>query len=176
MSLTYSMLFILSDDRTECVRDPCQDITLNEISINETEDREYIIEPNNTYIFTIEKENFSYYFYSEFEKFFYVFNGKHVLEAVENGTGFMQYDKIYVNYFVNITSNTKVSIKVVNLDPDKEDKKNKKLSGGAIALIIIATIIVIIAIILIIIHYERKKIMSDTEIENKTDQLDTILQ
>ena len=177
--------FILSDDRTECVRDPCQDITLKEISIKETKDIEYIIQPNNAYIFTVEKENFSYYFYSEFEKFFYVFNEKHVLEAVKNGTEFMLNDKIYVNYFVNITSNTNVNIKVVNHNPDKEeeekeedkqDKNTNNLSGRAIALIIIASIIVIIAIILIIIHYKRKKIMSDTEIENKTEQLNSILQ
>ena len=184
--------YILNDDRTECIRDPCQDITLNEIIINETKDIEYYIEPKNAYIFTIEKENYSYYFYSEYEKFFYVFNEKHVLEAVKNGTEFILKNKIYVNYFVNITETSKINIKVVNQNPDESDypdsdnpdnkdqekskDKDKGLSAGIIALIIIGSVIVVFAIAFVVIHFQRKNIISSNEIEKKTKQLDSILE
>ena len=256
--------YILNDERTKCIRDPCQDITLKEISLNAKKDLEYIIEPNKTYIFSIEKENYSYYFYSEFEKFFYLFNRKHVLEAVKNGTEFKINNKIYVNYYVNITKNTTIKIKAVNLNPDDSDNpdsdnpdsdnpdsdnpddsdkpdsdkpdsdkpdsdnpdsdnpdsdkpdsdkpdsdkpdsdkpdsdkpdsdkpdsdnpdsdnpdsdngKNDKqgISTGIIVLIVIASIIVLISIAVIIFLFQKKKQITNREIEKKTHQLDSIL-
>ena len=121
--------YILNDDRTKCIRDPCQDIELKEISINSKKDIDYIIEPNKTYIFTIEKDNYLYYFYSEFEKFFYIFNKKHVLESVKNGTEFKIKNKIYVDYYVNITKNTIIKIKAVNLTPDDSDETDSDNPG-----------------------------------------------
>ena len=178
--------YILSDDRKKCIRDPCQDISLKEISINAVKDTEYTIEPNNAYIFTIEKENYSYYFYSENEKFFYVFNQKHVLDAVSNGTNFTLKNKIYVNFYVNITKKSKIKIKAVNQNPDESDdsdsssdkgQKNKKgISKGIIALIIIVSIFALLAIVFIIIHFKRKKATESREIENNTQQLNAFLE
>ena len=168
--------YILSDDRTKCIRDTCEDITLHEIPIEKEEDFEYIIEPNNTYIFTINKENYSYYFYSEFTKFFYILNENHTLEAVKNGTGFKIKNKIYVNYFINITDNSTIKIKVVKQDDShkKEDDKDG-LSTGIILLIIIGAIIVLAAIVIFIIFIiKRKKQLTNAEIEDKTQQLNPI--
>ena len=169
--------YILSDDRTECIRDTCEDITLKEIPVEKEEDFEYIIEPNNTYIFTINKENYSYYFYSEFEKFFYILNDNHILEAVKNGTEFKINNKIYINYFVNITDNSTIKIKVEKKPDDSHNKKDDKdgLSTGHILLIILGAIIVLAALVIIIIILKKKnKQLTNTEIEDKAQQLNPL--
>ena len=171
------MYCCLSDDRTECIRDTCEDITLKEIPVEKEEDFEYIIEPNNTYIFTINKENYSYYFYSEFEKFFYILNDNHILEAVKNGTEFKINNKIYINYYVNITDNSTIKIKVEKKPDDSHNKKDDKdgLSTGHILLIILGAIIVLAAIVIIIIIIKKKnKQLTNTEIEDKAQQLNPL--
>ena len=77
-------------------------------------------------------------------------------------------DKIYVNYFVNITNISKINIRVVNQNPDESDNpdnadsdqeqssdKDKGLSAGIIALIIIGSLIVVFAIafVFVYMHY-----------------------
>ena len=171
--------FILNDDRTECIRDPCQDIELVEVPVNSTNNIEYVIEPKKAYIFTIEKENYSYYFHSKNDKFFYVFNEKHVLEAAKDKKEFKLNDKIYINFFVNITINTKIKISLNASDDefDDFDELNKEgLSGGIIALIIIGAIIVIVAFAFIFIFIKKKKQLSNSEIEDRAKQLNTILE
>ena len=120
--------YILNDERTECIPNPCDAINLNEILLTEEKNYTYIIEPNNAYIFSIENDNCSYYFYSEFEKFFYIFNERHILEPVENGTLFQEKIKIYANYFVNISENTQITIstKPINdsdINPDEPEEE-----------------------------------------------------
>ena len=168
--------YYLNDNRTECIKDPCDNIKLNEITINEENDKEHIIEPNNTYIFTIEKENYSYSFYSELEPFIYVMNNKHILEAAKNGTKFKKGEKIYINYYVNITKNTNIFVKAENDEPkNKEDDKGKGLPTSIIALIIVGSIILLIIIIIIIICVvSKKKQISNNEIEDRTQQLNPI--
>ena len=174
--------FYLNDDRTECIRNPCDDIQLNEIIINEEKEKEYIIEPNNSYIFTIEKEKYLYYFYSELDPFIYVLNEDHILEAVKNGTVFKNKDKIYVNYFVNITENTTITIKSekdkeeeTSDKPQNNDDKKEGLSTGIIVLIVVGSAVVVIAIVLIvIIIISKKKKLSNEDIEEKTQQLNSI--
>ena len=174
--------FYLNDDRTECIRNPCDDIQLNEIIINEEKEKEYIIEPNNSYIFTIEKEKYLYYFYSELDPFIYVLNEDHILEAVKNGTVFKNKDKIYVNYFVNITENTIITIKSkkdkeeeTSDKPQNNDDKKEGLSTGIIVLIVVGSAVVVIAIVLIvIIIISKKKKLSNEDIEEKTQQLNSI--
>ena len=41
--------YILNDERTQCVADPCVNIALNEVSITEIGEIKYKIKPNNTY-------------------------------------------------------------------------------------------------------------------------------
>ena len=161
--------YYLNNDRTECIKDPCDNIKLNEIIINERKEKQIIIEPNNIYIFTIEKVNYSYYFYCELDNFFYVLNEHHILEAAKNGTAFKNRDKIYVNYFVNITKNINIFIKVVKEnemeeeDENNEEKKDKIsdkkgwLSTGIIILIVIFSVIIVILIFLIIYFLKKKK-------------------
>ena len=171
--------YILSDNRTKCIRDPCKDIELKEISVNFNKNKEYTIEPKIAYIFTIEKENYSYAFYSEFGKFFYVYNKKHVLEAVEDGTEFELNDKIYVNFYVNITQKTRIIIMAVNLNPDDNNNDfddGKGLSVGVKAFIIIVIIIVVLTIIYIIIQFKKKNQISNYQIEDKTQQLNSLLE
>ena len=169
--------YYLNDNRTECIKDPCDNIKLNEITINEEKETEYIIEPNNAYIFTIEKENYLYSFYSEFEPFIYVMNNDHILEAVKNGTKFKKGEKIYINYYVNISENSHISIKAESNEPKnkEDDDKGKGLPTSIIVLIIVGSIILLIIIIMIIICViSKKKKVSNSVIEEKTQQLNPI--
>ena len=169
--------YYLNDNRTECIKDPCDNIKLNEIAINEEKETEYIIEPNNTYIFTIEKENYLYSFYSELEPFIYVMNNDHILEAAKNGTKFKKGEKIYINYYVNISENSHISIKTESDEPkNKEDNdEGKGLPTSIIILIIIGSIILLIIIIMIIICViSKKKKVSNNAIEEKAQQLNPI--
>ena len=111
--------YILNDERNKCIEDPCEKITLHNINIKEDKDSEYIIEPNHIYIFTIENDkNTFYYFDCKLEPFLYVYNDDHILEVVDKEKKFKNKDKIYVNYYVNITQNYTIKIKV--------DKNNDK--------------------------------------------------
>ena len=96
--------YILNDDKTECIKGPCENVILREIPINNDENIDYLIEPNKAYIFTIDKEKNSYYFISEHELLFYILNkDNHIMEPAKNGTEFKYKDKIYANYYLNIT-------------------------------------------------------------------------
>ena len=176
----------LNDERTECILDPCEKIKLHEITINqenETDLLNYIIEPDNVYIFSIEKENYSYYFYTELQNpFIYIMNSAHVLEAVNNGTKFENLDKIYFNYYLNITENTTISIKIENKvkpapitdkqsDDDKAPKKGG-LSTLAISLIVVGCALIVIIVIVVVIVVLKKKKLSSNDIEgDKARQL-----
>ena len=142
--------YYLNDERTECIKNPCEKITLNQIFINETKNNSLVIAPNNTYIITIQNENSSYYFYSEIDNVFYVMNEDHILEVAKNGTEFKYQDKIYVNYFVNITEDTKISILVdnnnnedesENIEPIRNHSRNKKGFSTLVKLLIIVGLI-----------------------------------
>ena len=116
--------YILNDERNKCIEDPCEKISLEEILIKEGKNYEFIIKPNITYIFKIENDSNNYYFDSEVEKLFYVFNDDHVLEAANNKTKFKKNDKIYVNYYVNITENHNIKIKAEDKITSEDDFPN----------------------------------------------------
>ena len=117
--------YILNNDRNECIKDPCENIALKEISLNESKEYIFTIEPNNSYIFTIEAENYTYNFYSEIESLFYFLNENHILELSPNGTEFSYPEKIYVNYFVNLTENTTISIIYKNESEEEESSEEE---------------------------------------------------
>ena len=97
-------------------------------------------------------------------------NNAHILKPSPNGTEFTYQDKIYVNYFVNITENTTLSIVLKNNDSDKNG-----LSTGILVLIIVGSaLVLIIIIVLIVICVSRKNKLSNSEIEEKTQQLNAI--
>ena len=166
--------YYLNDDRTECIKNPCEEIKLKQISINEEKDNIFDIEPNNTYIFTIETKNKSYYFYSEIENLFYVMNNAHILKPSPNGTEFTYQDKIYVNYFVNITENTTLSIVLKNKHNNDDSDKNGLSTGILVLIIVGSALVLIIIIVLIVICVSRKNKLSNSEIEEKTQQLNAI--
>ena len=156
--------FILNEERTKCIEDPCEKIELKEIDINDENRTEYIIEPNKVYIFTIINENHTYYFKSNIERFFHIYDDYHVLKTFDSSKiSFTKGDKIYVNYFLNITNNATIIVKT-NKDDDEipeppNDKKdgNNGLSLGIMILIIISSILVISIIIIIIVFVIKKK-------------------
>ena len=143
---------------------------MEEISIKEGKNYEFIIKPNNTYIFKIENDSYNYYFDSEVEKLFYVFNDDHILEAANNKTKFKKNDKIYVNYYVNITENHNIKIKAEDKKKDEDDFPN-----WAVLLITLMTLglcLLCISIVVIYITIKRSKIRNilDDKNENLTQE------
>lgn len=169
--------YILNDERTECVKNPCDNLILNEITINGENITTFDIKPKNFYIFKIENnKNISYIFSSDYkEKLFYIYNEDHILESVNNGTNFKNKDKIYVNFYTNITETIQIQIEPKKKKDYEKDDKKEGLSKTALALIIVGSIIVVIIIILaLVIIISKNKRMKDSEIEEKTQNLTAI--
>ena len=166
--------YILNDERTQCIKDPCEKITLNEVSITEIGNKTFNIEPNNVYIFKIDNdnENITYTFNSDTYPLFYTYNNEYILRPINKSSTFIKGDKIYCNFFVNNTENISINISSNknNDDDDGDDddyddiknstnnayfsipKKKRGLSAGTIiaiiASILVTLIIVFIAIII----------------------------
>ena len=167
--------YILNDQRTQCIKNPCDSIKLNEISIKEENETKYNIEPNNIYIFKIENEKLKYSFNSDLEPFFYIYNEDHILESAKNTTMFKYNDKIYVNYYTNITNIVEIKITPEKEENKKDNNNPKGLSTTALILIIIgAVVLVFLIIIVIILLISRNKKLSSSEIEDKTQKLNPI--
>ena len=160
--------FILNDNRTECIEDPCDSIKLNEITIKEEKEAKYKIEPNNIYIFTIENKRKSFSFNSNMTYLFYIYNEDHILEAANDDTIFNYTEKIYVNYYTNITEAIDISISPIN----NSDDNGKGLSTIPLVLIIVGSVIIlIIVIVLIYIMIIKKKQVTNEEVEGKIQNL-----
>lgn len=172
--------YILNDEKTECKENPCDSITLDEISIKEDKDKNYIIEPNHVYIFTIENQNLNYSFYTNFDKkLFYVYDESHILVDVKNGTTFKNLNQVLINYFTNITEPIDIQVKVENSNQDgKGDTKpddNEGLGAGYIALIVVGSIVVLAIIILVVyLIISKKNQVSSSEVEDKAQKLNPI--
>jgi len=181
--------YILNDERTQCIKDPCNAITLKEISIKEEKEQEYDIEPNNIYIFTIENENKNFSFYSDINKLIFAYNKEHTLTPVNNGTSFQNKNKIYVNYYLNNTNTIIIKVNVTEKkqevdpspepDPDKNKKQEEKGNNFSMfliyLLIIIGIIIIILSLVIIIILIRRKKRLPSNElIEENTRKMQPI--
>jgi hypothetical protein len=172
--------YILNAERNKCIEDPCEQITLHDLKIKEDKDSEYVIEPNNNYIFTIVNDKNTYKFDCELEPFFYVLNDDHILEAINKEKKFKDKDKIYVNYYVNITQNYTIKVKVEknndnsNDNDNNNDKANEdKMNIWVIILIIVLSVaIVLILFVVILIMKLRKK--EDIE-EDKSDKNNELL-
>ena len=174
--------YYLNDERTQCIKDPCEKITLNEITITGEDEMNFVIKPNNTYIFKIESknENNFYTFNSDLDNLLFIYNDDHILTAINNNTKFKKNDMIYANYYINITED--ININIIPIKNDKEDNNNNAipednegLSTGIILLIIFVIIIVLILIIFIIIIIVRKKrLITNTEALKKTKEMNEI--
>ena len=118
--------YILNNEKTKCIEDPCEKIILNNIILNCEKEIEYEIEPNKAYIFKLDENNgnCSYTFYSELDNFFFAYNDLKVLKPVKNGSEFTGNKNIYTNFYLNTTENIKITIKAKNEDEDEyEDEK-----------------------------------------------------
>lgn len=157
--------FILNDERNKCIEDPCEKIKLNSITIKGDNNLEYVIEPNNTYIFTIENNKKSYYFECELENLFYVYNDNHILEAISHDKILKNKDKIYVNYFVNITEKHTIKIKIY----DKNNSEDKMPNWGVLLITLLLLGFLLIFIFGLLIYFSlKKKTLVEQE---KTEQL-----
>ena len=165
--------YILNDERTQCIEDPCKSINLQEISIKEA--KEYDINPNNIYIFTVDNKNMNYSIYSDIDNLLFVYNFDNVLVPVENGTIFENGKKIYANFYLNVTDNIKIKVKESKPEEDekKQDDNQDKNKFPIWAIILIIVGVLIIIVILIIILKMRKKPNSDS-IEEKSERLHPI--
>ena len=165
--------FILNNERTECIQDPCDQITLNEIIIKEEIELKYEIKPKNIYIFSIENENYKYIFDSNSTNLFYSYNDEHIL-AITDKKEYNNKDKVYVNFYTNITNNIEIKIKPEKKNKDGENDGKEELPTWGIILIVIGSIIVITILIFIIIIILKRKRISSSEIDEKTKKLNPI--
>jgi hypothetical protein len=159
--------YILDITNQKCIEDPCENIEIQNITLNCNESLTYDIEPNKGYIFTIENnnndENCSLYFYSKYENFFFRYEDV-VLKPVEYGTQFSNGTKIYSNIYLNNSEIVTISIKTTNTtderDNNEEESTNetttnattryfrpKKNNGLSTAGIVLISIFVPIAVI-----------------------------
>ena len=181
--------YVLNDERTQCIKDPCEAITLKEIKIKEEKEQEYDIEPNNIYIFTIENENQNFSFYSDINNLIFAYNNGHTLKPVNNGTSFQNKNKIYINYYLNNTNTIKIKVNVTEKeqeiepspepDPDKNKKPNEDGNNSSMLLIylliIIGAILILLLLVIIIILIRRKKRLPSNElIEENTRHMQPI--
>ena len=166
--------FILNDNKTECFEDPCESIKLNEITIKDEVETKYKIEPNNIYIFTIENKNKSYSFISNMKYLFYIYNENHILEIINDKSTFNDTNKIFVNYYTNITETIEISVRPYNSDNNnnKNSQDGEGLSTTALVLIIVGSLILLI-IILVIIYFKiiKKKQVTNDDVEGKIQSL-----
>ena len=165
--------YILNDERTECIKDPCDEITLNKITIKEEKELKYSIKPKNIYIFSIENENYEYTFDSNSSLLLYAYNDNHILDIASKKI-FNNKEKIYVNYYTNITDNIEIRVKPEKKNKEDKNEEKKGLPTWALVLIIIGSVIVVLTIIVIIMVFSKRKGMTNSEIEEKTQQLNAI--
>ena len=140
--------YILNNEKTQCIKDPCKKYNLQKITIKEENETEYIIEPDNVYIFIIENENSNYTFKTNIQRLLFTYYGNdHTLKPV-NSTLFKNGDQIYVNFYMNITKNVTIKVKPGNeeepIPDDSDDKsggKSKGLSKELKIIIIVSSIL-----------------------------------
>ena len=74
-----------------------------QIKINYDKEVTYRIDPSKSYIFEIENEKYLYSLSSDSENIFYIKNKFNTFELKDNDTFFENGEKIYVNYYKNLT-------------------------------------------------------------------------
>ena len=154
--------YILNDNRTQCIKDPCGNIQLKSININDENYTQYIIEPNTIYIFTIRNVNNTYSFSSETEGIIYKYNYVDYFFK-DNNSIFGPKDLIIINYYLNVTENTTLYIKKIgnkgnNTDNNETNddefrnfnpiQKKKSFPAWKIVLIILGVIIALLIFVM----------------------------
>ena len=113
--------------KDECLVDVCTNIE-NETDIyvdiskfNET--TEFIVEPNNELVFHLQNDNYYYFFESNVENLFMIFNDKQINRNSIN-LGLIDFIKenifdyeVNVNYYKSINQNANVKLTIIEKDP-----------------------------------------------------------
>ena len=153
--------YILSDNRTQCVKDPCENIKIETIVLGDENYTQYIIEPNTIYTFSFKNENDKYSFSSETEGIMYQYNIL-ILNFIpkNNNTIFESNNIILINYYLNATENTTFYIKKVGNATDNNEtnddkfrnfnpmQKKKSFPAWKIVLIILGVIIALLIFVM----------------------------
>ena len=122
--------YILSDNRTQCFKNPCLNIEILEIEINDENYTEYIIQPNTIHKITFQNTNNSYSVSSETEGIFFQSYIDMFVIPKENNSIFGPLNILVINYYLNLTKNTTVYIKKIenttenNATNDETDQTN----------------------------------------------------
>ena len=158
--------YILNDERTECIKDLCEEIDVVEKNIkNITKSEEFIIEPKTAYFFYIDDEVNSYYFLSNQDYLMNYYDYDYNKIYINNQTLLKNEDYAYINYYLNISEKTKVLI--VNENYNNTDfnyynsysrnfNKKKGLATWKFVLIVIGIILFLILATLISIFRLKK--------------------
>ena len=158
--------YILNDERTECIKDLCEEIDVVEKDIkNITKSEEFIIEPKTAYFFYIDDEVNSYYFLSNQDYLMNYYDYDYNKIYINNQTLLKNEDYVYINYYLNISEKTKVLI--VNENYNNTDfnyynsysrnfKNKKGLATWKFVLIVIGIILFLILATLISIFGLKK--------------------
>ena len=126
--------YILNDERTECIKDLCQEINSVDIIINNIEkSKEYIIEPKTVYSFFIDDVNNSYNLLSKQEDFMIYYDDTYIKKFINNQTSLISNYSIYINYYLNISEKTKLIVvnsnyNYTNYNSSDKDNKNKRIT------------------------------------------------
>ena len=153
--------YILDIKNNKCIKAPCDNFEIKNITVNCDENLDYEIEPNTGYIFNVKDENdenCSLHFFSEYENFFYAKSGTQNLKSVENGTEVSNGESIFSNLFLNNSENVKILIRntsnAENINNEEEEKnatyiffRRKKSSGLSTVGIVLISILMPLAVI-----------------------------
>ena len=163
--------FILNDERNECIKNNCDEISVVEKSIKEINgSEEFIIEPKTAYYFYIDDEDNSYYFKSNENGLMFYYEENYNKVYIDNNTLLKNEDYIYINTFLNSSDNTKLIVSNENyIEPINQNntyyqykKKEKGLKTWKIVLIIIGLVAALL-IATIAAVFARKKNYSNSE-------------
>ena len=154
--------YILNDNRTQCVKDPCENIKIETIVLGDENYTQYIIEPNTLYLLSIQNENDKYSFSSETEGIIHEINlFTRAFIPMNNNTIFGSNSNfIGINCYLNATENTTFYIKKVGNTTDNKEtnddefrnfnpiQKKKSFPAWKIVLIILGVIIALLIFVI----------------------------
>ena len=176
--------YILNHEKTECIKNPCDDIMMKEIVLNGEIDTEYIIDPNTFYVFKVKNENNSYSFNSDSKNVIHIYNeDEDKLEIINEELLRKNGEEVYINFFLNSTENFTIMVRknknnitddensAIDGTLDNVHKNKNSFPTWKIILIIIGLIIPLLAITLItfILKGNNKAPNKILNSESKTD-------
>ena len=105
--------YILSDNRTHCLENPCLNIGYKQIDINDENYKEMIIQPKTIYQLSFQNRNNKYSLSSETEGIYYQSMFFITISPLKNNSIVGAENLIFINYYLNLTKNTTIYIKKI---------------------------------------------------------------